>query len=55
MFIAELLLNACIAFTGFYLIAKIIYSQRLASSRMKSLIVGLATGLLGVLLMFKGI
>ncbi len=55
MFIVELLINACIAFTGFYIISKIIHSTQFSSSTMKSIIIGLATGLLGVLLMFKGI
>ncbi|OAN15598.1 diguanylate cyclase [Exiguobacterium undae] len=55
MFIVELLINACIAFTGFYIISKIIHSTQFSSYTMKSIIIGLATGLLGVLLMFKGI
>jgi len=55
IFIVELLVNACIAFTGFYMISKIIHSTRFSSYAVKSLIIGLATGLLGVILMFKGI
>ncbi|MDX1259107.1 diguanylate cyclase [Exiguobacterium sp. K1] len=55
IFIVELLVNACIAFTGFYIISKIIHSTRFSSYAVKSLIIGLATGLLGVVLMFKGI
>ncbi|WP_214845569.1 MULTISPECIES: diguanylate cyclase [unclassified Exiguobacterium] len=55
MFIVELLVNACIAFTGFYIISKIIHSTHFPSYVVKSIIVGLLTGALGVLLMFKGI
>lgn len=55
IFIVELLVNACIAFTGFYIISKIIHSTHFSSSTTTSVIIGLATGLLGVLLMFKGI
>lgn len=55
MFIVELLINACIAFTGFYIISKVIHSTRFSSYPAKSIIIGLLTGLLGVLLMFKGI
>lgn len=55
MFIVELLINACIAFTGFYIISKIIHSTQFSSYTTKSIVIGLATGLLGVVLMFKGI
>lgn len=55
MFIVELLVNACIAFTGFYIISKIIHSTHFESYVVQSIIVGLLTGALGVLLMFKGI
>lgn len=50
-----LLLNASVAFTGFYLISKLYHSDRFWSFRFRSLLIGLLTGGLGLFLMKNGV
>lgn len=51
----DLIINACIAFTGFYLLSKGIYSDQVSYPFLKSISTGVLAGLLGFLLMLRGI
>ncbi|TCI29726.1 diguanylate cyclase [Exiguobacterium sp. SL-10] len=53
--IIALLINACVAFTGFYLISKVFHSQLFFSSRGRGVLIGILAGLLGLFLMFNGV
>lgn len=49
----DLLTNACIAFTGLYLISKVI-NNSMTQPHLKKLIIGIMSGILGVFLIQKG-
>lgn len=53
--IIALFINACVAFTGFYLISKVFHSQLFSSSRGRGVLIGVLAGLLGLFLMFNGV
>ncbi len=50
-----LLLNASVAFTGFYLISKLYHSDRFGSFRFRGFLIGLMTGGLGLFLMMNAV
>lgn len=47
----NLIVNACVAFTGFYLISKIYHSHLFNSLRLRSVLMGTLAGLIGLFLM----
>ncbi|TCI52089.1 diguanylate cyclase [Exiguobacterium sp. SH5S13] len=53
--IISLFVNACVAFTGFYLISKVFHSQLFFSSRSRGVLIGMLAGMLGLFLMFNGV
>lgn len=55
MTMTTLILNACVAFTGFYIISKIYHSDTFYSRHVRSLLIGLLGGLLGFFLMFNAV
>ena len=55
MTLTVLLLNACVAFTGFYIISKIYHSTLFHSHFFRSLIIGLLAGALGLFLMYNAV
>lgn len=55
MTLTVLLLNACVAFTGFYIISKIYHSSLFNSQRLRSFVIGLLAGALGLFLMYNAV
>lgn len=55
MIIIELIMNACIAFTGFYVISKVHHSTFFYLRQHRNIIVGILGGLLGLFLMISGV
>ncbi|WP_214744510.1 GGDEF domain-containing protein [Exiguobacterium sp. s189] len=55
MTLTVLLLNACVAFTGFYIISKIYHSSLFNSQRLRSFVIGLLGGALGLFLMYNAV
>lgn len=55
MTITVLLLNACVAFTGFYIISKIYYSELFRSAKARGMLIGLFAGALGLFLMYNAV
>ncbi|WP_214759758.1 GGDEF domain-containing protein [Exiguobacterium sp. s129] len=55
MTLTVLLLNACVAFTGFYIISKIYHSTLFHSQFFRSFIIGLLAGALGLFLMYNAV
>lgn len=50
-----LLINACVAFTGFYVISKIYHSPLFSSWRSRDFIIGILAGLLGLFLIYVAV
>ncbi|MFN4214946.1 diguanylate cyclase [Exiguobacterium sp.] len=50
-----LLLNASVAFTGFYLISKLYHANRFGSFRFRGFLIGLLTGAIGLFLMINAV
>ncbi|WP_214878697.1 diguanylate cyclase [Exiguobacterium sp. ERU653] len=55
MTLTVLLLNACVAFTGFYVISKIYHSSLFNSQRLRGFIIGLMAGALGLFFMYNAV
>lgn len=55
MTLTVLLLNACVAFTGFYIISKIYHSSLFDSKHIRSFMIGLLAGALGLFLMYNAV
>ncbi|WP_321282902.1 diguanylate cyclase [Exiguobacterium profundum] len=55
MTLTVLLLNACVAFTGFYIISKIYHSSLFNSYRLRSSVIGILAGALGLFLMYNAV